>query len=264
MTRAELIQQIREKKSFLCVGLDPDLTRFPTHLLDKPNAVLEFNKAIIDATKDFCVAYKPNAAFFEALPNGWQILKETVAYIPDTHLKLIDAKRGDIGNTCHKYAKAAFEELGGDALTIAPYMGYDSVQPFLEHKGKWVVALGLTSNKGSQDFQMQKLESGEYLYERVIKQLTTWGNPDELMLVIGATHPKLFKEIRKIAPDHFFLVPGVGAQGGTVKNASGLNSDIGLLINSTRGIIYAGNGLDYAEKSGEAAMKLQSEMAAYL
>lgn len=267
MTRAELSAQIRQKQSYLCVGLDADSERLPRHLLDKDDPVFEFNKAIIDATQDLCVAYKPNLAFYEALgSNGWESLRKTLEYIPDEHFTIADAKRGDIGNTSRLYAQAFFGEMGFDAVTVAPYMGVDSVKPFLEFEGKWVILLALTSNKGSQDFQFDQQGNGQPLYEKVMRKAQEWGTPGNLMYVVGATHPEKFKEIREIAPDHFLLVPGVGAQGGDLEALTrhGANADVGLLVNSSRGIIFAGEGEDFAEKARSAAQALQTSMAALL
>lgn len=267
MTRAELSAQIRQKQSYLCVGLDADIDRLPRHLLDKDDPVFEFNKAIIDATQDLCVAYKPNLAFYEALgSNGWESLRKTLEYIPDEHFTIADAKRGDIGNTSRLYAQAFFGEMGFDAVTVAPYMGVDSVKPFLEFEGKWVILLALTSNKGSQDFQFDQQGNGQPLYEKVMRKAQEWGTPGNLMYVVGATHPEKFKEIREIAPDHFLLVPGVGAQGGDLEALTrhGANADVGLLVNSSRGIIFAGEGEDFAEKARSAAQALQTSMAALL
>lgn len=267
MTRAELSAQIRQKQSYLCVGLDADIDRLPRHLLDKDDPVFEFNKAIIDATKDLCVAYKPNLAFYEALGSkGWESLRKTLEYIPDEHFTIADAKRGDIGNTSRLYAQAFFGEMGFDAVTVAPYMGVDSVKPFLEFEGKWVILLALTSNKGSQDFQFDRQENGQPLYEKVMRKAQEWGTPGNLMYVVGATHPEKFKEIREIAPDHFLLVPGVGAQGGDLEALTrhGANADVGLLVNSSRGIIFAGEGEEFAEKARSAAQALQTSMAALL
>lgn len=266
MDRQQLYQQMREKKSCLCVGLDADPSRLPRHLLGAPDPVFEFNKQIIDATRDYCVAYKPNLAFYEAQgPAGWLSLQRTLEYIPDTHFTIADAKRGDIGNTSRLYARAFFETFNFDAVTVAPYMGEDSVRPFLEFPGKWVILLALTSNRGSGDFQMSAQPNGQPLYEKVMRRAMEWGTPDNLMFVVGATHPEKFREIRAIAPDHFLLVPGVGAQGGDLAELSrhGRNEQLGLLVNSSRGIIFAGEGEDFAEKAGEAARKLQAEMAGF-
>ena len=268
MTKETLFQEILSKQSFLCVGLDTDISRIPKHLLSAEDPIFEFNKQIIDATKDLCVAYKPNTAFYESMgAKGWQALQKTIDYIPDNHLVIADAKRGDIGNTSRMYAKAFFEDLKADAVTVAPYMGIDSVQPFLEFENKWVILLALTSNKGSQDFQFQTLNGGEMpLYEKVMTTAQTWGTTQNLMFVVGATHPEKFTDIRRIAPEHFLLVPGVGAQGGDLQKLSeyGLNDHCGLLVNSSRGIIYAGSGEDFAEKAKESAKKLQVQMAEIL
>ena len=264
MTRQELFQQIQQKKSCLCVGLDTDINRLPKHLLQKKDPVFEFNKRIIDATKDICVAYKPNIAFYEALgAKGWESLAKTLDYIPATHFTIADAKRGDIGNTSSLYARAFFDTLNFDAVTVAPYMGEDSVKPFLEFKDKWVILLALTSNKGSQNFQFTIQENGQPLYEKVMRTAMTWGNAENLMFVIGATHPEKFTEIRRIAPDNFLLVPGIGAQGGDLQGVLkyGSNKMGGLLINSSRGIIYAGAGIGFAGKAQIAALRIQREMS---
>ena len=262
MTYQQLFQQIIEKQSYLCVGLDTDLDKIPKHLLDLEDPIFEFNKAIVDATRDLCVAYKPNLAFYESQGiTGWAALQKTVQYIGNQHFTIADAKRGDIGNTSKMYAKAFFEKLNFDAVTVAPYMGEDSVMPFFEFKDKWVILLGLTSNVGSKDFQFEN-----DLYKKVIKKAQTWGTPDNLMFVIGATHPEHFKDIRALAPNSFFLVPGIGAQGGDLAAVSefGMNDHCGLLINSSREIIYAGNGLDFAEKAREAAQRIQRQMSGLL
>ncbi|HRH48794.1 MAG TPA: orotidine-5'-phosphate decarboxylase [Panacibacter sp.] len=266
MNRYQLIKQIREKRSFLCVGLDTDLTKIPKHLQSQPNAIFEFNKAIIDATKDQCISYKINTAFYEALGlKGWQAMEETVNYIPATHFKIADAKRGDIGNTSSQYAKAFFETLQFDAITVAPYMGEDSIRPFLEYEHKWTIVLGLTSNKGAQDFEMQKT-GGEFLYEKVLRTVTQWGTPENLMFVVGATQASELSNIRKIIPDHFLLVPGVGFQGGSLEDVSkhGMNKDCGLLVNASRAIIYAGDDENFAGEAKEIAMQYQKEMSEYL
>lgn len=263
LTKKELYQQIIAKQSYLCIGLDTDLQRIPKHLLNYENPALEFNKQIIDATKDLCVAYKPNTAFYEAMGvKGWQVLESTRNYIPDTHFTIADAKRGDIGNTSRQYARAFFDHLSFDALTVAPYMGEDSIKPFLEHENKWVILLGLTSNQGSKDFQQQKLFDSSYLYERVLDQSAKWGTSDQLMFVIGATQSDYFSQLRTIIPDHFFLVPGIGAQGGNLQEVSNacFNKTVGLLVNSSRSIIYAGDGIDFAERARQAALKMQIEM----
>ena len=264
MTRQELFAQIQARQSYLCVGLDTDLSKIPKHLLDFSDPIFEFNKRIIDATKDYCIAYKPNIAFYEARgAKGWLALEKTLNYIPNTHFTIADAKRGDIGNTSRLYAKAFFETLNFDALTVAPYMGIDSVSPFLEFENKWVILLGLTSNKGSTDFQMIENKQGIPLYEAVLRKASEWGTTEQLMFVIGATHPSKLAEIRKIIPDHFLLVPGVGAQGGDLDAISkhGLNDVGGMLVNSSRGIIYAGNGENFEIEVTAAAKKLQQSMA---
>lgn len=267
MTRTELHQHIQRKESYLCVGLDSDINRIPKHLLHHSDPIFEFNKQIIDATKDLCVAYKPNIAFYEAHgAKGWESLQKTLDYIPDSHFTIADAKRGDIGNTSRLYAKAFFETLNFDSVTVAPYMGIDSVSPFLEFENKWVILLALTSNKGSQDFQLTEQEAGQPLYEKVMRTANTWGTPENMMFVVGATHPQKFEEIRQIAPDNFLLVPGVGAQGGDLEGLSeyGLNDHCGLLVNSSRGIIFASEGEDFADKSRAAAAKIQTQMAMML
>lgn len=267
MTRAELIHQIKAKRSFLCVGLDTDLTKIPEHLLDDEDPIYSFNKAIIDATADLCVAYKPNIAFYECYGiKGWQSLQKTWAALPKDCFSIADAKRGDIGNTSGRYAMAFFDEkasgLGFDSITIAPYMGKDSVTPFLDFKGKWAIVLALTSNEGSLDFQNFENKAGLQLFEQVIDKVNTWGTPDNLMYVVGATRGEGFIKIREHAPDHFLLVPGVGAQGGSLEDVCkfGMNKDCGLLVNSTRGIIYASKGRDFAERAREEALALQKEM----
>jgi orotidine-5'-phosphate decarboxylase len=262
MTRNDLFQKILEKKSYLCVGLDTDLDKIPKHLLDAEDPIFEFNKAIIDATRDLCVAYKPNLAFYEAQGlRGWAALEKTVKYIGNEHFTIADAKRGDIGNTSKMYAKAFFENMNFDSVTVAPYMGEDSVKPFLEFDDKWVILLALTSNIGSEDFQFN-----HDLFKTVLTTAQRWGTPDNLMFVIGATHPERFLEIRRLAPNNFFLVPGVGAQGGDLNKVSeyGMNDHCGLLINSSREIIYASKGTDFAEKARSAALKTQELMAAFL
>ncbi|GAA0884424.1 orotidine 5'-phosphate decarboxylase [Sphingobacterium siyangense] len=267
MTRAELIHQIKTKRSFLCVGLDTDLTKIPEHLLDDEDPIYSFNKAIIDATADLCVAYKPNIAFYECYGiKGWQSLQKTWAALPKDCFSIADAKRGDIGNTSGRYAMAFFDEktsgLGFDSITIAPYMGKDSVTPFLDFNDKWAIVLALTSNEGSLDFQNFENKEGLQLFEQVIDKVNTWGTPDNLMYVVGATRGEGFIKIREHAPDHFLLVPGVGAQGGSLEDVCkfGMNKDCGLLVNSTRGIIYASKGRDFAERAREEALILQKEM----
>lgn len=267
MTRSELIQEIKRKRSFLCVGLDTDLAKIPEHLLAYEDPVFEFNRQIIDATADLCVAYKPNIAFYEYRgATGWESLRRTWKALPVDCFSIADAKRGDIGNTAKMYATAFFDEevsgLGFDALTVAPYMGSDSIQPFLDFDGKWAIVLALTSNVGGLDFQPVKDVSGLALFERVIERVNTWGSVENTMYVVGATRGEAFSVIRKHAPDHFLLVPGVGAQGGSLREvcAYGMNSDCGLLVNATRSIIYASNGKDFAEKAREEALALQREM----
>ncbi|MBP3838759.1 MAG: orotidine-5'-phosphate decarboxylase [Prevotella sp.] len=266
MTKEQLIQQIFTKKSFLCVGLDTDLKKIPAHLLDLHDPIVEFNKAIIDATAPYCVAYKPNLAFYEAHgTHGMIAFKKTVEYIREkhpNHLIIADAKRGDIGNTSKMYARTFFEEYDVDSLTVAPYMGEDSVTPFLGYDGKWVVLLALTSNKGSQDFQLMKDENGERLFEKVLKTSMQWGTAENMMYVVGATQGRMFEDIRRIAPRHFLLVPGVGAQGGSLAEVCqyGMTSDCGLLVNSSRGIIYASCDEDFASIAAEKAKEMQQEM----
>ncbi|MGX5819726.1 orotidine-5'-phosphate decarboxylase [Chitinophaga lutea] len=267
MNRQELVQLIRDRKSYLCIGLDTDIQKIPKHLLSHPDPLFAFNKAIIDATKDLCVAYKINTAFYECQGiRGWESLQRTAEYIPKDIFTIADAKRGDIGNTSSYYAKTFFDTYGFDSVTVAPYMGRDSVEPFLGFQDKWAIVLGLTSNAGSGDFQQQKLASGEFLYENVLKTTASWGTPENMMFVIGATQASSVAEIRKIVPDHFFLVPGVGAQGGSLKEISekGLNKDVGLLVNASRAVIYAGNDERFAEDARAAAEAYQAEMAQYL
>ncbi|MBU2018252.1 MAG: orotidine-5'-phosphate decarboxylase [Bacteroidetes bacterium] len=267
MTKQELVAQIKSKKSFLCVGLDTDMTKIPAHFLEMEDPLFAFNKAIIDATKDFCVAYKPNIAFYECYgPKGWESLRKTIDYIPKNCFTIADAKRGDIGNTSLYYAKTFYEYLNFDSVTVAPYMGEDSVTPFLDFKNKWVILLALTSNKGALDFQMTEDRNGERLFEKVLKKSSLWGTSDNLMYVVGATRAEGIGEVRKLVPDHFFLVPGVGAQGGSLEDVAkyGWNKDCGLLVNSSRGIIYASQGLDFAEKAAHEAQKIQQDMASIL
>ncbi|MEQ1553405.1 MAG: orotidine-5'-phosphate decarboxylase [Ferruginibacter sp.] len=278
MHRNILIQQIKQKKTYLCVGLDTDIDKIPKHLLQNKNAIVDFNKAIIDATKNYCVSYKINTAFYEALGSkGWAAMEETVDYIPSTHLKIADAKRGDIGNTSSQYAKAFFETLKFDAITIAPYMGEDSIRPFLEYEDKWTIVLGLTSNKGAADFEMKRLVGevtnkgdgqlrSEYLYENVIKKIALWGSPNNLMFVIGATQANELENIRTIIPHNFLLIPGVGFQGGSLAETSkhGMNKDCGLLVNASRAIIYAGSGENFAAEAAEIAKQYQTEMSNFL
>ena len=266
MTKTELIQQIRLKKSFLCVGLDPDLDKLPPHLLETEDPIFEFNKAIIDATKDLCVAYKPNTAFYECHGvKGWESLEKTINYIPKNCFIIADAKRGDIGNTSSYYAKTFFETLPCDAVTVAPYMGSDSVKPFLHFDGKWVILLALTSNQGSLDFQFTESE-GTKLYEKVLKKAQEWGTDEQLMFVVGATRAEEIAKVRALAPNNFFLVPGVGAQGGSLEEVVkyGANDEGGLLVNSSRGIIYASRGEDFAMAANGEALKIQSEMELHI
>ena len=263
MNRQQLIEQIKRKKSFLCVGLDTDIAKIPAFLLDAADPVFEFNKAIIDATKDFCVAYKPNIAFYECMgPKGWESLEKTLNYIPGDCFTIADAKRGDIGNTSSMYAKTFFEHYTFDSVTVAPYMGEDSVSPFLQFKNKWVILLALTSNKGAKDFQMDAIHSGERVFEKVLSQSQKWGTSENMMYVVGATRGELFTDVRKIAPDHFLLVPGVGAQGGSLDEVCkyGMNKDCGLLVNASRSILYASDGADFAEKAAAEAKQLSLEM----
>ena len=274
MHRNILIEQIQQKGSYLCVGLDTDLSKIPKHLQGKSDAVVTFNKAIIDATKDFCVSYKINTAFYEAMGvKGWEAMEETVNYIPSTHLKIADAKRGDIGNTSSQYAKAFFETLKFDAITVAPYMGEDSIRPFLEYDNKWTIVLGLTSNKGSQDFEMLKVQNemeehlrSEYLYEKVLKTIAKWGTQNNLMFVVGATQAAEFENIRNIIPEHFLLVPGVGFQGGSLEEVSkfAMNKNCGILVNASRAVIYAGDKENYAEEAQIIAEQYQVEMKRHL
>lgn len=267
MTREELISEIKAKQSFLCVGLDTDMDKIPAHLLNTEDPIFEFNKAIIDATKDFCVAYKPNVAFYECLGvKGWESLRKTLEYIPKNIFTIADAKRGDIGNTSRYYAKTFFELMDFDAVTIAPYMGEDSIKPFLEFEDKWVIVLALTSNRGALDFQFMTDMKGEELYKKVLKKSVTWGTPKNMMFVVGATRAEGIGEVRKIVPNNFFLVPGVGAQGGSLEDVSnfGWNDDCGLLVNSSRQIIYASSETDFAEKAGQEAQKLQIAMSEIL
>ena len=266
MTRQQLVEHIRSKQSYLIVGLDTDITKIPTHLLKESNPVLAFNKRIIDATKEYCVGYKVNTAFYEAMGlKGWQIMEETAAYIPATHFKIADAKRGDIGNTSSQYAKAFFETLPFDAITVAPYMGADSILPFLEYKDKWTIVLGLTSNSGARDFELQQA-GDELLYEKVLRTAAQWGTADQLMFVVGATQASEFTNIRQITPNHFYLVPGVGTQGGSLKDISqkAMNKEVGILVNASRAIIYASQQEDFDTKARLVARDYQQEMAVYL
>ncbi|MEO8147891.1 MAG: orotidine-5'-phosphate decarboxylase [Bacteroidia bacterium] len=287
MTRLELFQNILQKKSFLCIGLDTDLQKIPKHLLSSDDAIFEFNKQIIDATQDLCVAYKPNLAFYECLgTQGWQALEKTINYINEKYpdqFTIADAKRGDIGNTSKMYAQAFFEKLNFDSITVAPYMGEDSVTPFLEYKNKWVILLALTSNKGAEDFQKLEVGSGSgsgsssnetankqqttnFLFEIVLQKSQQWSNADNMMYVVGATQASMLSDVRKIVPDHFLLVPGVGAQGGSLQDVAkyGMNKQCGLLVNSSRNIIYAGNDEHFAKAARAEALKMQQEMGELL
>lgn len=271
MTRYQLIEQIKEKQSFLCIGLDSDITKIPDFLLKLDDPVFEFNRQIIDATHDLCIAYKPNTAFYECNgADGWISLEKTINYIKNKYPEVFviaDAKRGDIGNTSKLYAKTFFEKLNADAVTIVPYMGSDSVLPFFEYKNKWVIILALTSNKGAEDFQYFKNKQNITLYNQVIEVSKTWGDEENLMFVIGANKAEMLKEIRKILPKHFLLIPGIGAQGGSLKDvvANGINEDCGLIINSSRGIIFSGdNSINFANTSRTLAIEIQQEMQFYL
>ncbi|HTF20064.1 MAG TPA: orotidine-5'-phosphate decarboxylase [Chryseolinea sp.] len=266
MTRAQLFEQIRRKGSYLCVGLDTDIHKIPKHLLSAEDPLFEFNRQIIDATHEFCIAYKPNLAFYEAMgPKGWESLQKTVEYIPNGIFSIADAKRGDIGNTASLYAQTFFDYLNFDAITVAPYMGADSVTPFL-YKGKWAILLAHTSNAGSADFQLFEAGNGRKLYEEVIVRSQEWATPDQLMYVIGATRADRMHEIRALAPEHFFLVPGVGAQGGDLAQVSraGMNKQCGLIVNSSRAIIYASGDKDFASKAAIEARKVRDEMESLL
>ncbi len=270
MNRQQLVEQIFNKQSFLCVGLDTDIKKIPEHLLKENDPVFAFNKAIINATAPYCVAYKPNLAFYESLgTKGMIAFEKTIKYLKENypeHFIIADAKRGDIGNTSAMYARTFFEEYDLDALTVAPYMGEDSVSPFLKYEGKWVILLALTSNKGSHDFQLTTDNNGERLFEKVIRKSQEWGNENNMMYVVGATQGEMFRDIRKVAPNHFLLVPGVGAQGGSLQEVCkyGMIKDCGLIVNSSRGIIYASNKEDFAEEAGKQAKKVQEEMAVEL
>lgn len=270
MNRQELFENIKRKESFLCVGLDTDIRKIPPHLLNEEDPIFAFNRAIIDATADLCAAYKPNLAFYESMGvKGWIAFEKTVAYIKEHHpdqFIIADAKRGDIGNTSSMYARTFFEELNIDSVTVAPYMGEDSVTPFLEYPGKWVILLALTSNKGSHDFQLTADDNGERLFEKVLRKSQTWSTPDNMMYVVGATQGKAFEEIRRIAPHHFLLVPGVGAQGGSLQEVCkyGMNETCGLIVNSSRAIIYADSSEHFAEAARREALAVQQEMSAEL
>ena len=282
MTRHQLVEQIFRKRSYLCVGLDSDIAKIPRHLLSSADPIFQFNKQIIDATKDLCVGYKINTAFYEAMGvRGWETLERTVNYIPQEHFKIADAKRGDIGNTSSHYAKAFFESLNFDAVTVAPYMGEDSVKPFLEYNDKWAIVLGLTSNVGAKDFELQRfdtktdlLDEGihiekhgtKFLYEMVLEKVSRWGNTNNLMFVVGATQADEYENIRQLTPEHFYLVPGVGAQGGSLKEISekAMTKDCGILVNASRAIIYVSGKEDFADEARIIAKQYQSEMASYL
>jgi orotidine-5'-phosphate decarboxylase len=267
MNRVQLIDLIKTKQSYLCVGLDTDLEKIPKHLQSDPDAVLQFNKAIIDATKDHCVAYKINTAFYESLGvRGWEIIERTLAYIPSTHFKIADAKRGDIGNTSAQYAKTFFETYAFDAVTVAPYMGEDSIRPFFDHKDKFTIVLGLTSNKGADDFEYLKTTNDKFFYEEIISKISTWATPENLMFVIGATQADQLESIRKIIPDNFLLIPGIGAQGGSLEDVSkyGMNRDCGLIVNVGRSIIYASGKEDFAETATNISKEYHQQMQAYV
>ncbi len=266
MTRQQLVSQIRDKKSCLCIGLDSDISKIPRHLLSFSDPVFEFNKRIIDATSELCVAYKINTAFYESRgAKGWESMENTVQYIPSSHFKIADAKRGDIGNTASQYAKAFFETMAFDAITVAPYMGEDSIKPFLEYRNKWTIVLGLTSNPGARDFELQEINGGK-LYELVLKRVASWGSAENLMFVIGATRPQEFERVRKTLPEHFFLVPGIGTQGGDLKDVleKAMNSDCGILLNISRAIIFAGQGRDFDLQARAIATSYQNKMQNYL
>ena len=266
MKRTELIQQIRDKKSYLCVGLDSDITKIPSHLMQEPDPVFAFNKAIIDATHDVCVSYKINTAFYESRGlAGWESMQKTLNYIPANLFTIADAKRGDIGNTSTQYAKAFFDALHFDSITVAPYMGKDSIQPFLDVPNKWTIVLGLTSNEGAFDFQYFT-QNNKPLYQHVMQTVAQWGTPQNTMFVVGATKIEQLAEIRELLPEHFFLIPGVGAQGGSLEEVSrrAMNKDIGILVNASRQIIFASSGTDFAEKAREQALLLQQAMEPFI
>jgi len=267
MTKKELVESIQSKQSYLCVGLDADIEKLPKGFSKTAQGVIDFNKAIIDATAEHCVSYKVNTAFYESLGvKGWQAMEETLAYIPSTHFTIADAKRGDIGNTSAQYAKTFFEVLPFDAITVTPYMGKDSIEPFLAYSNKCTIVLGLTSNEGSRNFEQQKLATGQCLYESVLEQVASWGTVDQIMFVVGATKAKEFESIRKIIPAHFILVPGVGAQGGNLQEVTkyGKNKEVGLLINASRAIIFASSENDFAEKAAQVAKQYAQEMKSLL
>ncbi len=267
MNKQALIESIRRKKSFLCIGLDSDFSKLPPHLQGLPDAQFEFNKQIIDATREYCVCYKPNAAFYESQgAKGWETLEKTVAYIGDSHFVLMDAKRGDIGNTAEQYAKAFFENMNCDAVTLSPYIGGDAIKPFTKYQDKFAVILALTSNESAAEFQISKSEKEISLFERVVAASYKWGNDDSIMFVVGATKTAYLQQIRKLAPLHFLLVPGVGTQGGSLAEVAhyGMNNSVGLLVNVSRQIIFASEGTDFATKAAEVAKNYQQQMAAYL
>lgn len=267
MNKTELVENIRKKKSFLCVGLDSDLAKIPSHLLELEDPIFEFNKQIIDSTKEFCVAYKPNIAFYESLgAPGWETLQKTIDYIPEDIFTIADAKRGDIGNTSKMYAKTFFETYSFDSITVAPYMGEDSVSPYFGFDQKWVILLAATSNSGGLDFQYKNLTEGRMLFEEVLEKSKEWGDEENLMYVVGATRADILQKVRAIVPNNFLLVPGVGAQGGSLRKVveNGMNQDCGLLVNSSRGIIYADSSKDFAKVAGAKASELQIEMESYL
>jgi orotidine-5'-phosphate decarboxylase len=267
MTRAELVAQIKQKRSFLCVGLDTDPAKIPAHLLETEDPIFEFNKAIVEATLPYCVAYKPNFAFFEAMgERGMKALRKTMELIPSTHFTIADAKRGDIGNTSERYAAAYFNDFNFDSVTVAPYMGSDSVKPFMKSDGKWTILLALTSNPGADDFEQLPLANGKKLYEQVVDTAKTWGTPEQLMFVVGATRVEALKALRERAPEYFFLIPGVGAQGGDLKSVAlaAMNKDCGMLVNASRSILYASSVEDFASKAAAEARLMQEEMAVLL
>ena len=267
MNRTALTEQIKAKQSYLCIGLDTDITKIPRHLQSLPDAVVQFNKAIIDATKDHCIGYKINTAFYEVYGvKGWEILEQSLEHIPSTHFKIADAKRGDIGNTSAQYAKTFFETYQFDAVTVAPYMGEDSIRPFLDYTNKFTIVLGLTSNKGANDFEYLKTQNTKYFYEEVIAKISTWATPENLMFVVGATQAKELENIRKIIPDNFLLIPGIGAQGGSLEEVSkyGINKDCGLIVNIGRSVIYAADDKTFAEAAAIAAKEYHEEMKNYL
>ena len=267
MTKNKLVEHIQDKQSYLCVGLDTDIEKLPEGIAKNAQGVIEFNKAIIDATAPYCVSYKINTAFYESQGiKGWEAMEATLAHIPSTHFTIADAKRGDIGNTSTHYAKTFFEILPFDAITVAPYMGKDSIDPFLAYSNKWTIVLGLTSNAGSQNFQQQSLLNGKFLFETVLEQVASWATPEQLMFVVGATKAQDLESIRKIIPHHFLLVPGVGAQGGSLEEVTkfGMNEAVGLLVNASRAIIFASSGKDFAQKASEAAAQYGAQMKSLL